>query len=399
MNDRTRLKKTLLWLRIAAIPLSIAILILSIAKATWGNRTAADSTWTWQQPPVSNEGTLLFVAANAYGQNVQRLPVEAEGPVTDTISPAATGDGVFVPPGCAIGGQTGSPNGRWVVIDIDCEYGSHTQVLEVTTGEVRDAEPEPFQDSIFLNWAPDGDSVVLRVDPIGENEIVLVNLDDGTTERLDTPLFTYNAAISPDNQRVLYTVSRGLGLGGELWMMNRDGSGKQLLLQEPRHIIAYPRWSPRGDAIAYIRMPDTNIPFTVGELCLADDDGRNQRVIAEADAGHGYPPVWSPNGELIAFVVRENPQNIRADNLAWELESNIYLADAQTGNVRPLTQFEGAITDGIVWSPNGKQLAFRATVQGVSDIWLAEVQTSKLQQITHGAEASYPVWLSKEETE
>jgi len=95
-------------------------------------------------------------------------------------------------------------------------------------------------------------------------------------------------------------------------------------------------------------------------------------------------------------VVRENPENIRADNLAWELESNIYLANAQTGDVRPLTHFEGAITDGIVWSPNGMQLAFRTTVDGISDIWLADVGTGEMQRITHGADASYPVWLSEE---
>ena len=49
-----------------------------------------------------------------------------------------------------------------------------------------------------------------------------------------------------------------------------------------------------------------------------------------------------------------------------------------------------------VWAPSGGQLAFRATVNGASDIWLAEVSTGALQQVTHGAGASYPVWLGKE---
>jgi hypothetical protein len=41
-------------------------------------------------------------------------------------------------------------------------------------------------------------------------------------------------------------------------------------------------------------------------------------------------------------------------------------------------------------------LAFRATVEGASDIWLVDVETGELQRITHGAEASYPVWLGEE---
>jgi Tol biopolymer transport system component len=153
--------------------------------------------------------------------------------------------------------------------------------------------------------------------------------------------------------------------------------------------------APRGDAVAYIRMPDTNVPFTVGELCLADGDGRNQRVVAEADAGHGYPPMWSADEAQVAFVVRENPQDIRANHLAWELESNVYLANACTGAVWPLTRFEGAITDGVVWSPNGKQLAFRTTVGGASSICVGDVDTRELRQITHNTDASYPVWLGE----
>jgi len=402
MNDKTRLLMIIvlvsLWImRLAATFVQEkAFPEKQLSDAAMTPSVTPGPTWTWQRPPATNEGALLFAAADT---SIRQILVEATGPATETIMPATTGGGLSVPPGCSIAGQAGSPNGRWVAIDFGCEYGSHTQVLDVDTGQIRSAEPDAGRDSIFLGWAPDGDSAVLRLDPIGANEIVVVDLEDGSTEKLDTPPYTYNAALSPDDRRVLYTVSRGLGLGGELWMMNRDGSDKQLLLREPHHVIAYPRLSPRGDAVAYIRMWDTNIPFTVGELCLADGDGRNQRVIAEADAGHGYPPEWSPDGRWVAFVVRENPRSVRADNLWWELESNIYLADVETGDVRPLTRFEHTLTDGIVWSPNGRQLAFRATVGGVSDIWVADVETGELQQITHGAGAAYPVWLSEKGAE
>jgi hypothetical protein len=57
------------------------------------------------------------------------------------------------------------------------------------------------------------------------------------------------------------------------------------------------------------------------------------------------------------------------------------------------------ITDGIVWSPNGEQLAFRTTAGGSSDIWIADLATGELQQITQDANAGYPVWLSQEGAE
>jgi hypothetical protein len=41
----------------------------------------------------------------------------------------------------------------------------------------------------------------------------------------------------------------------------------------------------------------------------------------------------------------------------------------------------------------------RSTADGVSDIWVADVETGELQQITDGAEAAYPVWLGEKGAE
>jgi len=99
-----------LWSRIAVVPLTVAILALAAARIIGGS----DPAPSCQQPPASDEGRLLFVAESASGPAVRSLMVEAEGQVTDMVSPAASGDGLSVPPGCVVGGQWGSPNGkRW----------------------------------------------------------------------------------------------------------------------------------------------------------------------------------------------------------------------------------------------------------------------------------------------
>ena len=135
-----------LWSRIAIVPLTIAILALAAARIIGGS----DSAPSWQQPPESDEGTLLFVTEGTSGPAIRSLIVEAEGPVTDTVSPAASDGDLSIPPGCVVGGQWGSPNGKRVVIGIDCEYGSYTRILDLNTAQVRSAEPELGQDSIFL---------------------------------------------------------------------------------------------------------------------------------------------------------------------------------------------------------------------------------------------------------
>jgi len=216
-------------------------------------------------------------------------------------------------------------------VDAGCAARTHTLLLEVSTGRVRPAEPEPWRESFFLNWAPDGDSFLLRVDPIGDDLILLVNAWNGRFEQMDVLPFTYDVTFSPDGERVLYATTQGLGFGSEVWLMDRNGRNREQIIHDPAHVIAYPRWSPTGDSIAYIRMADSNISFTVGELVLADGNGRNERVMAPADAGHGYPPVWSPDGRQVAFIVRENPEESAADVAAPYLESNVYLADAVSG--------------------------------------------------------------------
>jgi len=119
-------------------------------------------------------------------------------------------------------------------------------------------------------------------------------------------------------------------------------------------------------------------------------------VIAPADAGHGYPPVWSPDGRQVAFVVRENAEDSAADIAAPYLESNIYLADAASGSVRAVTRFERALTEMPTWSPDGAWLAFSTDAGGGPDIWLAEVATGEIQQVTRNASARCPVWVAGE---
>ncbi len=362
------------------------------------SQAAGKSAWTWQPPPPDNEGALLFVSRTGSESASRQIPVGAQGPAVNRITSATSEEEIYVHPGCYIRSQEASPNGRWIAITVTCpDYVGYTQVLEVATAQVRWVEPEFTRTSIFLNWAPDGDTIVLRTDPIEKSAIFLVNLADGTQTQLNVPSNTYYIHISPDGQRVLYTVDIGFKKGSELWLMNRDGSKRQLAITEPLHDIVYPRWSPKGDYLAYIRVPDNEIPYQVGELWVANKNGRQPRMIASADGRHGYPLVWSPDGTSVAFVVRENPDNARADRDPLALESNIYLADVKTGNTRALTHFKKSLVDGVVWSPNGSQIAFRAVSAGASEIWLANLSGDRAQLLTSNADAIAPVWISKPE--
>src|SRR6185436_2153147 len=131
----------------------------------------------------------------------------------------------------------------------------------------------------------------------------------------------------------------------------------QQLYADKDNYISFARWSPDGKQIVFIKIPDTQTPFTVGELWVMDADGANARKLADADAGHGYAADWSPDGKRIAFVLRENPDDQKANQVSDALISNIYVVDIETGKLNQITNLIDGRTEAPFWSPLGNTLA------------------------------------------
>ncbi len=274
----------------------------------------------------------------------QQQPLDGQGRASGAAQPLADFS-AFVGSGCELLGISPSPDGRYLAAQVNCEWGGYVLVAALSSGEVARLAGTLGQESIFLDWQPGGEPrLAVRAEPTGDGGVYLVNPRTLEAERLPVPGETYDVSFSPDGQRVLYATTEGLGRGSELWVMDYDGSGAIWLLREPQHIIALPRWSPDGRRLAYIRMVDNEVPFTVGEMWVMDESGARM-LSGQADAGHGYGPAWSPDGRAIVFVVRENATDRDADVAAGRLASNIYLAEVATGQVRAVTRFEGTLVE------------------------------------------------------
>jgi Tol biopolymer transport system component len=158
--------------------------------------------------------------------------------------------------------------------------------------------------------------------------------------------------------------------------------------------ISFARYSPDGSRIAFIKIPDTQTPFTVGELWIMNNDGSNAHKLADADAGHGYAANWSPDGKQIAFVIRGNPEDERADQVSEALISNIYVVKVQSGPLRQITYLETGRVETPFWSPDGNTLAFNVVMNDRMEVQIADLTTGGIRSLI--AESTCcPAWMQK----
>lgn len=278
-----------------------------------------------------------------------------------------------------------------MAIELSCPNGQTVLFLETETGSV--SQPITEFDSHFLAWAFNGSAAFLKIDSLGSPRIVRVSTD-GAQDVLAITEFTYDLASSVKDGEFSFTFSRGLGQGSELWLAKRDGRSSEQLYADQYNYISFARFSPNGEQIAFIKIPDTQTPFTVGELWVMNSDGSNARKLADADAGHGYAAAWSPDGAKIAFVVRENPEEERADQSSVALISNIYAVEVKSGALTKVTSIENGRAETPVWSADGNTLAFHRVINDRMDVQIADLTTGETRLLI--AESTCcAAWLRK----
>ncbi len=302
-----------------------------------------------------------------------------------------------IPLNCGLLNTFPAPIGKFMVIELNCPNGQTVLFLDTETNTV--TQPINDSDSHFLAWTPDGTQVYLKVDSLGNAHIARVHVS-GKNEIIPVTEFTYDLSANPDNHSFIFTFSRGLSQGSELWLAKQNGNVVEQLYADPFNYISFAHYSPNGSQIAFIKIPDTQTPFPVGELWVIPStvaqgaDGSNARKVADADAGHGYAASWSPDGKWIALVVRENPGDERANQAAEALISNIYVVEVESGTLKQITHLENGRVETPYWSPDGNTLAFNIVMNDRMDVQIADLTTGEIRSLI--AESTCcPAWIRK----
>jgi len=174
-------------------------------------------------------------------------------------------------------------------------------------------------------------------------------------------------AWSFDGRRIAYTLYP-IEQPPELYVANADGSNPEQLVAGS---LRTPAWSPDGRSV--LAIPGEDISTGVFRI---DVSARTKTNLVQA-AGVEDTPAFSPDGRTIAFSLLPTGGN----------DEDIYLADADGGNIRRLTT-DPAYEYQPRWSPDGGTIAF---VRG-GDLWLMAADGSRARRLTSGLTVDSPTW-------
>ena len=159
-----------------------------------------------------------------------------------------------------------SPDGKQIVFQrrvrlIDSQQ-QHLFLMNADGTNIRELTPPINGMDGHPSFSPDGKSIVFRRyeridDENKESSICVLNLESGQIKKI-TDFAVNDPSFSPDGKQIVFTtIAVAGGEGGNVWIMNADGSDARALLPPaPQGNLAVsrwtPKWSPDGKKILYV---------------------------------------------------------------------------------------------------------------------------------------------------
>ncbi|MCK4346522.1 MAG: PD40 domain-containing protein, partial [Bacteroidales bacterium] len=249
-------------------------------------------------------------------------------------------------------------------------------------------------------WSPDGDQIfytelskdvdetlfwgfMSRVSANGGKGNPLPQNQDGNPLKLF--LFQGGNRISPDGKMIIAGGWKPADVSSEyfypkarIWKLAIDGSETtQLTSADGPFLDGSPSWSPDGTKVAFGRVHfskgKTNQEMGEAEIYIVDSFGGEPELLA-TDPGKGISSlVWSPDGKMIAYFSQDKEP---------EPTSYMNVINVANGTTRIVGEVPFVnVWSELAWSPDSKRIAFNdiksnlIKVMSLSDGAIEDIQT------------------------
>lgn len=151
---------------------------------------------------------------------------------------------------------------------------------------------------------------------------------------------------APSGDRLLSNDASGAKLSKNILAMNTDGSKPSVLVEGGEKTALGPVWSPSGDRVAFAlgQFFPQQLGPAIADIAVVNPDGSGLRLLTDGSGNNGFPS-WSPDGSQIAY--RASGQD----------GQRLFVITLATGAVRALTP-ESSHDNFPAWSPKGDRIAF-----------------------------------------
>lgn len=197
-----------------------------------------------------------------------------------------------------------------------------------------------------ITWSPNEDKILVTAGDVGQgrSQVYLLDLVTGKKKFLVNTDYGDIVASTwaPDGKHILVLARENTietGAGG-LWVFNIENGTSEYFLDS-----GYAVWSPNGKTIATFSVEGINTGSEKIVLSLIDVDTKTVTKIYEnSSAKYFFGLSWSPDGGNLIFSLGE------------EDPGNLYVLNVQTGQVTQIT--EDIKSTSPAWSPVGKIIVY-----------------------------------------